>query len=35
VHLLSEYIKKAKRIMKEKAIHVGTPNNLRKLMGLK
>lgn len=33
--LRPEYIKKAKRIMKEKAIYVGTPNNLRKMMGLR
>ena len=33
--LRPEYIKKAKRIMKEKAIYVGTPSNLRKMMGLR
>jgi len=33
--LRPEYIKKARKIMKEKPIHVGTPNNLRKMMGLK
>ena len=33
--LRPEYIKKAKKIMKEKPIHVGTPKNLRKIMGLK
>ena len=33
--LRPEYIKKAKKIMKEKPIHVGTPNNLRKIIGLK
>jgi len=33
--LRPEYIKKALKIMKEKAIYVGTPNNLRKMIGLK
>ena len=33
--LRPEYIKKAKKIMKEKAIYVGTPNNLRKMIGLR
>ena len=33
--LRPEYIKKAEKIMKEKPIRVGTPNNLRKMMGLK
>jgi len=33
--LRPEYIKKALRIMKEKPIYVGTPNNLRKMIGLK
>jgi hypothetical protein len=33
--LRPEYIKKARKIMREKPIHVGTPNNLRKIMGLK
>jgi len=33
--LRPEYIKKAKKIMKEKPIRVGTPDNLRKMMGLK
>ena len=33
--LRPEYIEKAKRIMKEKPIHVGTPKDLRKKMGLK
>ena len=33
--LRPEYIKKAKKIMKEKAIYVGTPDNLRKMIGLK
>jgi len=33
--LRPEYIKKARKIMKEKPIHVGTPNNLRKMMDLK
>ena len=33
--LRPEYIEKAKRIMKEKPIHVGTPDNLRKKIGLK
>ena len=32
--LRPEYIKKARKIMKEKPIHVGTPNDLRKMMGL-
>jgi|TARA_B100001964_G_C13930849_1_gene464505 hypothetical protein len=33
--LRPEYIKKARKIMKQKPIHVGTPDNLRKMMGLK
>jgi hypothetical protein len=33
--LRPEYVKKAKRIMKEKPIHVGTPDDLRKIMDLK
>ena len=33
--LRPEYIEKAKKIMKEKPIHVGTPNDLRKKMELK
>ena len=33
--LRPEYIKKARKIMREKPIHVGTPSNLRKIMGLK
>ena len=33
--LRPEYIKKAQKIMKEKAIRVGTPDNLRKMIGLK
>jgi len=33
--LRPEYIEKAKKIMKEKPIHVGTPKDLRKMMGLK
>ena len=33
--LRPEYIKKAQKIMKDKAIYVGTPDNLRKMMGLK
>ena len=33
--LRPEYIEKAKKIMKEKPIHVGTPDNLRKMVGLK
>lgn len=33
--LRPKYIKKAEKIMKEKPIRVGTPNNLRKMMGLK
>ena len=32
--LKPEYIEKAKRIMKEKPEHVGTPNDLRKKIGL-
>ena len=32
--LRPEYIEKARKIMKEKPIHVGTPNDLRKMMGL-
>jgi len=33
--LRPEYIKKAKKIMKEKPIRVGTTKDLRKMMGLK
>ena len=33
--LRPEYVEKAKKIMKEKPIHVGTPKELRKKMGLK
>ena len=33
--LRPEYIEKAKKIKKEKPIHVGTPEDLRKMMGLK
>jgi len=33
--LRPEYIEKAKKIMKEKPVRVGTPQNLRKMMGLK
>jgi len=33
--LRPEYIKKAKEIMKEKPVRVGTPKDLRKMMGLK
>ena len=33
--LKPEYVEKAKKIMKQKPIKVGTPNNLRKMMGLK
>ncbi len=33
--LRPEYIEKAKKIMREKPIHVGTPKDLRKMMGLK
>ena len=33
--LRPEYVEKAKKIMKEKPVRVGTPNNLRKMMGLK
>lgn len=33
--LRPEYIEKAKKIMKEKPIHVGTPDNLKKRIGLK
>jgi len=33
--LRPEYVKKAQKIMKEKAIRVGTPDNLRKMIGLK
>ena len=32
--LRPEYIKKAKKIMKEKPVKVGTPKDLRKIMGL-
>jgi hypothetical protein len=33
--LRPEYIEKAKEIMKEKPVNVGTPKDLRKMMGLK
>jgi hypothetical protein len=33
--LRPEYIEKAKEIMKEKPVRVGTPKDLRKIMGLK
>lgn len=33
--LRPEYIKKAKERMKEKPVNVGTPKDLRKMMGLK
>lgn len=33
--LRPEYIEKAKRIMKQKPIHVGTSDDLRKKIGLK
>ncbi len=33
--LRPEYIERAKKIMKEKPIRVGTPKDLRKMMGLK
>ena len=33
--LRPEYIEKAKKIMKEKPIRVGTPKDIRKMMGLK
>ena len=33
--LRPEYIEKAKKIMKEKPVRVGTPKDLRKMMGLK
>ena len=33
--LRPEYIKKAKKIMKEKPVRVGTPKDLKKMMGLK
>ena len=33
--LKPEYIKKAKKIMKEKPEHVGSTENLKKIMGLK
>ena len=33
--LKPEYIKKAKKIMKEKPTRIGNPNDLRKMMGLK
>ena len=32
--LRPEYIEKAKKIMKEKPTHVGTPNDLRKMLRL-
>jgi len=33
--LRPEYIERAKKIMKEKPVRVGTPKDLRKMMGLK
>ena len=33
--LRPEYIEKAQKIMKEKPVKVGTPKDLRKMMGLK
>lgn len=33
--LRPEYIEKAKKIMNEKPVHVGSPDNLRKMMRLK
>ncbi len=33
--LRPEYIEKAKEIMKEKPVRVGTPKDFRKMMGLK
>ena len=33
--LRPEYIERAKKIMKEKPVRVGTPKNLRKMMGSK
>lgn len=33
--LKPEYVKKIKRIMKQKPIHVGTPLDLRKMMDLR
>ena len=33
--LRPEYIENAKKIMKEKPIHIGTPENLKKVIGLK
>jgi len=33
--LRPEYIKKAEKIMEEKPVRVGTPKDLRKMMGLK
>ena len=33
--LRPEYIKKAEKIMTEKPVRVGTPKDLRKMMGLK
>ena len=35
IELRPEYVKKAQKIMKEKAIYVGTPDNLRKMIGLR
>jgi hypothetical protein len=33
--LRPEFIERAKKIMKEKPIHVGTPDELRRMMGIK
>lgn len=33
--LRPEYIEKAKKIMRQKPVHVGTPDDLRKIMGIK
>ncbi len=33
--LRPEYVEKAQKIMKQKSIHVGTPEDLKKIMGLK
>ena len=33
--LRPEYIRRAKKIMKEKPVRVGTPKDLKKMMGLK
>ena len=34
-HLRPEYIEKLKKIQKNKKIYVGTPDNLRRMIGLK